>query len=114
MIVQRKASNDEAEMCFISIAGMTCASCVDSIERNLGKVEGIHSVRVALLSHKAEVKYNPEYIIPSQIAHLINELGFRAEVLETVEQGVDVIDLNVSGREEENELRCWRYSRRTD
>lgn len=90
-------------MCFISITGMTCASCVDSIERNLSKVEGIHAVRVALLSHKAEVKYNPEYIIPSQIAYLIDELGFRAEVLETVETGVDVIDLNVSSGQRERE-----------
>jgi Cu+-exporting ATPase len=56
---------------------------------------GIHSVLVALLSNRAEVKYNPEYIIPSQIAHLINELGFRADVLETIERGVDSIDLNV-------------------
>ena len=56
---------------------------------------GIQSVSVALLSHKAEVKFYPEYIIPSQIAHLINELGFRAEVLDTMEHGVDCIDLNV-------------------
>lgn len=60
---------------------------------------GIHAVRVALLSNKAEVEYNPEYIIPSQIAHLINELGFRAEVLEKVESGVDIIDLSVRKRE---------------
>ena len=91
-------------MCYISITGMTCASCVDAIERNLSKVEGIHAVRVALLSHKAEVKYNPEYIIPSQIAYLINELGFRAEVLDTVETGVDIIDLNVSGEEKKRRL----------
>jgi Cu+-exporting ATPase len=56
---------------------------------------GIHLVLVALLSSKAEIKYNPEYIIPSQIAHLINELGFHAEVLEAIENGVDIIDLNV-------------------
>ncbi|CAF1034536.1 unnamed protein product, partial [Didymodactylos carnosus] len=57
----------------------------------------IHSVLVALLPQKAEIKYNPEYIIPSQIAHLINELGFRAEVLELVERGMDIIDLNIEG-----------------
>ncbi|CAF1090663.1 unnamed protein product [Rotaria sordida] len=87
--------NDDAETCFVSITGMTCASCVDSIQRNLSKVEGIHSVCVALLSHKAEIKYNPEYIIPSQIAYLINELGFRAEILDTMEHGVDFIDLHI-------------------
>ncbi len=32
--------NDDTETCFVSITGMTCASCVDSIQRNLSKVEG--------------------------------------------------------------------------
>lgn len=75
---------------------MTCASCVDTIQRNLCKVQGIQSVLVALLSNKAEIKYNPEYIIPSQIAHLIDQLGFRAEVLETFQRGIDLIDVNVN------------------
>jgi copper chaperone CopZ len=40
MKIQRKNSNEDTETCFISITGMTCASCVDSIQRNLSKVEG--------------------------------------------------------------------------
>jgi len=40
MKIQRKTSNEDTETCFISITGMTCASCVDSIQRNLSKVEG--------------------------------------------------------------------------
>jgi hypothetical protein len=39
--VQRINVNDDTETCFVSITGMTCASCVDSIQRNLLKVEGI-------------------------------------------------------------------------
>ena len=50
---------------------------------------------VALLSNRAEIKYNPDYIIPSQIARLINELGFHAEVLEMTKHDTDVIDLKV-------------------
>jgi P-type Cu+ transporter len=94
---------------------MTCTSCVDSIERNLSKVDGekidtklyaaqlrrnmlvgIHSVLVALLAQRAEVKYNPEHFLPSQIAGLITDLGFRAEVLETTTQGMETIDVTVS------------------
>jgi hypothetical protein len=40
MKVRRMDVNDDTETCFISITGMTCASCVDSIQRNLSKVEG--------------------------------------------------------------------------
>ncbi|CAF4352390.1 unnamed protein product [Rotaria sp. Silwood2] len=89
MKAQSTSINDDTETCFVSITGMTCASCVDSIQRNLSKVEGIHSVSVALLSHKAEIKFNPEYIIPSQIAYLINELGFRAEILDTMDNEIE-------------------------
>lgn len=39
--VKRNNLNDDTETCFVSITGMTCASCVDSIQRNLCKVEGI-------------------------------------------------------------------------
>ena len=90
---------------------MTCASCVDTIQRNLSKVQGVQSVLVALLSNKAEIKYNPEYIIPSQIAHLIDQLGFRAEVLETFERGVDLIDLNVRPRSIPDELDALIFDR---
>jgi copper chaperone CopZ len=31
---------DELEKCFLHITGMTCSSCVMSIEKNLKKVEG--------------------------------------------------------------------------
>ena len=32
--------DNELETCYFTVLGMTCASCVDSIQRNLGKVEG--------------------------------------------------------------------------
>ncbi|CAF3090966.1 unnamed protein product [Rotaria sp. Silwood2] len=86
--------SDGIETCFIQVEGMTCTSCVDSIERNLSKVEGIHSVLVALLAQRAEVKYDPEYLLPSQIAGLIKDLGFRAQVVETATSGTDIIDVN--------------------
>ena len=56
---------------------------------------GIHSVLVALLAERAEVKYDPAHLLPTQIAGLINNLGFQAEVLETVARGMEMIDVNV-------------------
>lgn len=50
---------------------------------------------MALLAQRAEVKYDPEYFLPSQIAGLIKDLGFRAQVLETTTGGIDVVDVNV-------------------
>ncbi|CAF3388099.1 unnamed protein product [Rotaria socialis] len=87
----------ELETCYFTVLGMTCASCVDSIQRNLSKVDGIHLVLVALLSQRAEVKYDPAHLLPSQIASLINNLGFRAELLDKVARGMETIDVNIEG-----------------
>lgn len=34
------AVSADTETCFVHITGMTCASCVDSIQRNLPKIKG--------------------------------------------------------------------------
>ncbi|XP_044161666.1 copper-transporting ATPase 1 [Bufo gargarizans] len=83
--------------CFIQVSGMTCASCVANIERNLRREEGIHSVLVALMAGKAEVRYNPMIIQPADIAELIQELGFEATVLENYDEGDGVLELVVRG-----------------
>ncbi|XP_051025542.1 copper-transporting ATPase 2 isoform X2 [Acomys russatus] len=70
------------QKCIVQIRGMTCASCVSNIERSLQRHAGILSVLVALMSGKAEVKYNPEVIQPPGIAQLIEDLGFEATVME--------------------------------
>ncbi|XP_077055611.1 copper-transporting ATPase 2 [Siphateles boraxobius] len=87
----------ETRKCFVHVTGMTCASCVANIERNLLKHEGIKSVLVALMGGKAEVKYDPGLLDPAQIVQLISRLGFGASVMEenTVQDGV--LDLSVTG-----------------
>ncbi len=50
---------------------------------------------VALLAQRAEIKYDPSLLLPTQIAGFINNLGFQAEVLETVARGTEMLDLNV-------------------
>ncbi|XP_051882485.1 copper-transporting ATPase 2-like [Pristis pectinata] len=94
-----KQNNEEhvaTGKCFLQITGMTCASCVANIERNLQKEEGIHSVLVALMAGKAEVKYNPDIIQPTAIAEFIKTLGFGANVIEGT-SSVGNLELNVTG-----------------
>uniref|UniRef100_A0A8C3U6C2 Copper-transporting ATPase 2 n=1 Tax=Catharus ustulatus TaxID=91951 RepID=A0A8C3U6C2_CATUS len=70
------------EKCVLQITGMTCASCVSTIERNLQKEDGIVSVLVALMAGKADIKYKPDLIQPLEIAQLIQNLGFEATIME--------------------------------
>ncbi|XP_045725338.1 copper-transporting ATPase 2 isoform X4 [Mirounga angustirostris] len=85
------------QKCFLQITGMTCASCVSNIERNLQKEAGILSVLVALMAGKAEVKYNPEVIQPLEIAQLIRDLGFEAAVMEGYTGSDGDLELIITG-----------------
>ncbi|KGL91128.1 Copper-transporting ATPase 2, partial [Charadrius vociferus] len=90
-------SGAPAEKCFLQITGMTCASCVSTIERNLQKEDGIVSVLVALMAGKAEIKYKPEFIQPLEIAQLIQNLGFEATVIEDHAETEGNVELLITG-----------------
>ncbi|KAL4838334.1 hypothetical protein H8958_009376 [Nasalis larvatus] len=85
------------QKCFLQIKGMTCASCVSNIERNLQKEAGVLSVLVALMAGKGEVKYDPEVIQPLEIAQLIQDLGFEAAVMEDSAGSDGNIELTITG-----------------
>lgn len=91
------SDEDELERCFISVQGMTCASCVAAIEKHLKKIEGIHGVLVSLMAQKAEVKFDPAYIIPSQIANRISELGFPSSLLDDIDGRSGEVELHIRG-----------------
>ncbi|NXF09814.1 ATP7B ATPase, partial [Smithornis capensis] len=86
-----------SEKCFLQITGMTCASCVSTIERNLQKEDGIVSVLVALMAGKAEIKYKPEFIQPLEISQLIQNLGFEASVIEDHAETEGHVELLITG-----------------
>ncbi|XP_045204361.2 LOW QUALITY PROTEIN: copper-transporting ATPase 1-like [Mercenaria mercenaria] len=88
---------EEYDKCFLKVTGMTCASCVSIIEKNLVKVEGVKSVIVALMAQKAEVKYDASYVLPSQIANKISGLGFNASVIDSETAGQGTVELNITG-----------------
>ncbi|NWV13476.1 ATP7B ATPase, partial [Ptilonorhynchus violaceus] len=85
------------EKCVLQVTGMTCASCVSTIERNLQKEDGIVSVLVALMAGKAEIKYKPELIQPLEIAQLIQNLGFEATIMEDHAETEGRVELLITG-----------------
>ncbi|XP_054577114.1 copper-transporting ATPase 1 [Eptesicus fuscus] len=95
--IHNKEEAKTSSKCYIQVTGMTCASCVANIERNLRREEGIYSVLVALMAGKAEVRYNPAVTQPPMIAEFIRELGFGATVIENADEGDGVLELIVRG-----------------
>uniref|UniRef100_A0A8C7VJG9 Copper-transporting ATPase 2 n=1 Tax=Oncorhynchus mykiss TaxID=8022 RepID=A0A8C7VJG9_ONCMY len=96
----KMATADEegkVQKCFIRVTGMTCASCVANIERNLVKHRGVISVLVALMAGKAEVKYDPGIVDAKRITQLIEGLGFGATLIEDNAVMDGKLDLSVTG-----------------
>uniref|UniRef100_A0A8C1G9C8 P-type Cu(+) transporter n=1 Tax=Cyprinus carpio TaxID=7962 RepID=A0A8C1G9C8_CYPCA len=71
------------------MAVFNVASCVFS--------SGVHSVLVALMASKAEVRYSPSIIDPQRIAEFIRELGFTASVMENYDGSDGTLELVVRG-----------------
>ncbi len=62
----------------IPIQGMTCAACAKTIERVVGKLNGIESVVVNFATEKANIKYNPTAVRLSEIKQAIAKAGYKA------------------------------------
>jgi len=69
----------------LDIQGMTCAGCVNSVEKALGNVDGVDLVEVNFALNRAAVHYNPEIANPSVLESAVEEAGFKAQRLKDTE-----------------------------
>ncbi|HEX2883648.1 MAG TPA: heavy metal translocating P-type ATPase, partial [Candidatus Limnocylindria bacterium] len=60
----------------LPVVGMTCASCVNRIERFLGKAEGVDTANVNLANERATVRFDPTIIDRSGIVATIQAAGY--------------------------------------
>ncbi|XP_057415885.1 copper-transporting ATPase RAN1-like [Lotus japonicus] len=65
----------------VSISGMTCAACSNSVEAALNSVAGVSHASVALLQNRADVVFNPTLVKEEDIKNAIEDAGFDAEIL---------------------------------
>ncbi|KAI9284237.1 hypothetical protein BC943DRAFT_325949 [Umbelopsis sp. AD052] len=94
----RKFSKDNSvtgTVATFEVRGMTCASCVNSIEKAVSTNAGVQSIKVSLLAERATVEYDPFVIDPEKIADAIRDSGFEADVIEQKQD--DTVDLKVFG-----------------
>ena len=64
----------------IPIQGMSCASCVKSIETVLADTAGVESVSVNLATSSGSVTYDSELTTPLALAAAINSIGYEARL----------------------------------
>ena len=71
MLGERKRGEVE-----VPISGMTCASCVRSVEKALGKVDGVEGASVNLATEKARVSYDPGVAGPAEMKTAVEKAGY--------------------------------------
>ena len=89
------------EKIFISIAGMSCASCVTAIENALRSFKGVISANINFASEKATVEYDPALTDVAAIEKVIEATGYTVirEKKESREEqgGARILRLKVIG-----------------
>lgn len=65
-----------------SVKGMTCASCVNRVEKIIKKIEGIEDATVNLASNQAQVKVADPSFNPQLVIDKVTKLGYDTALLE--------------------------------
>ncbi|MHB8114637.1 MAG: heavy metal translocating P-type ATPase [Bellilinea sp.] len=84
----------------LHVSGMTCASCVDHVERALNELPGVTGATVNLGLEKARVQYISEVVTTSQMKRAVRDVGYEA-----VEQDTAVDNLDRERKVREDEIR---------
>lgn len=80
---------NDIQMVMINVDGMTCNSCVQTIEKSISKLGGVQSISVSLKGKTAQVHYSPEKVTAKQLRESIEEMGFEARLI-----GDDICNVN--------------------
>lgn len=63
----------------LPISGMTCASCVATIEKALRNLNGVNSANVNLAAGKATVDFNEEKVKIADMVKAISDVGYKVD-----------------------------------
>ncbi len=60
----------------LNVQGMSCGHCVNSIEQNVGQINGVQSVKVNLEEGKVDVTFNSDEVSLKDIRDVIEVQGY--------------------------------------
>lgn len=69
-----------ASTVIVWIVGMTCNSCVQSIEGRISQETGVRSIAVSLKDEKGTITFNPSLTEPERLRAAIEDMGFEASL----------------------------------
>ncbi|WP_057913590.1 copper chaperone CopZ [Peribacillus muralis] len=63
----------------LNVSGMSCGHCVNAVEGNVGKLDGVESVKVHLDSGKVDVAFDHGKVSLEKIKETIDDQGYDVE-----------------------------------
>lgn len=60
----------------LEVQGMSCGHCVNSIESNVGELNGVKSVKVHLDTSKVDLEFDESLVSLEEIKNEIEEQGY--------------------------------------
>jgi P-type Cu+ transporter len=71
----------EVDFCTLDVKGMTCASCVNHVEKTISKIKGVQAVTVNLATEQAKVRFQDDQKkTVASIIQAVDKLGYVAQL----------------------------------
>ena len=93
---RRKGEQKKLMTTTVAIEGMTCGACTSAVESGFKDVQGVVQFHVSLLAERAVILHDPEKMSTSQIVEIIEDRGFDARIVSSVEEGIQTSSSNAS------------------
>ena len=75
----------EASLMEVSIGGMMCLGCEQTIQMNVGKLEGIRSVKASFTDSNAIIEYYPDKVDTAKIKEAVIGSGYTVKKFSAVQ-----------------------------
>jgi Cu+-exporting ATPase len=95
----------KVEKVLLPIQGMTCASCVNKVEKALNSLKGVVHASVNFATERASVEYVPEEVTTRDLKKAVQDVGY--QVLEVKEE--DIVEKERIARERELSRLKWKF-----
>ncbi|GGA29125.1 copper chaperone CopZ [Psychrobacillus lasiicapitis] len=60
----------------LNVQGMSCGHCVNAVESNVGKLDGVEQVKVHLDAGRVDVSFDNEKVTVAKIKETIDDQGY--------------------------------------
>ncbi|KAG8630720.1 hypothetical protein KVT40_002339 [Elsinoe batatas] len=82
----------------VAIEGMTCGACTSAVEGGFKDLPGLIRFNISLLAERAVITHDQTVLSAEKIAEIIDDRGFDATVLSSVDDGADISNANATAQ----------------